>query len=350
MVTELQNPVLVEVTRGDLVESFHTGAVAVVDAAGCVVSAWGDIERCIYPRSAIKPIQALPLIESGAADHFGLGDTEIALACASHSGECRHVSAVEQWLERVGLGVDDLECGVHRPLDADADTDLIGRHQDVSSLHNNCSGKHAGFLTTALHLGHPTKSYIGPDHPVQIRVRAVLEEMTDTALRGAPTGVDGCGIPVIGLSLRATARAMALLANPQGLAPARRAAAQRVIRAMAEQPFMVAGSQRICTKVIQATQGAAIIKTGAEGVFTAALPIRGLGIALKMDDGSKRAADVAITALLCHLEVFDQSALALIAEYLEPPIRNHAGVIVGRERAAPSLMPSTLERNGRTPA
>ncbi len=332
------NPVMVEVWRGDLVESIHRGAAAAVDADGCVVAAWGDIDRTVYARSAIKPLQALPLIESGAAERFGLGDEEIALACASHNGEPRHVDKVAHWLARIGLGVQDLECGAQLPSSDEATAALLRSGSAATAIHNNCSGKHTGFLSTALHLDEPTRGYSLAHHPVQQRLRRVLEDMSGAVLIDAPGGVDGCGIPVVGLSLRATALAMARLASPAGLAPARAAAAKRVVRAMATVPFMVAGSGRFCTELMQRTRTAAVIKVGAEGVFTAALPGKGLGVALKIDDGARRAAEVAIGALLGQLGVLDDAARAGLAAYLSPCVRNRLGAVVGRLSAAPGWL------------
>jgi len=330
----LGNPVLVEITRADLVESFHSGAAAVVHAQGQLLEAWGDVQRPIYARSAIKPIQALPLIETGAADHFKLGEIEIALACASHSGERQHIDAVANWLGRVGLSSDDLECGSHSPLDVEAAESLICQGQSPSALHNNCSGKHAGFLTTALHLGDPVRGYVRADHPVQCRVKAALAEMTDSELDNAPMGIDGCGIPVIGLSLCAMALGMARLGRAEVLTGARADAAQKIVNAMIHEPFMVAGTHRICTDVIRATRGDAVIKTGAEGVFAGVLPRLGVGVAVKIDDGSSGAAEVAIVSLLRYLKVLDKTVVEILAERLDPVVRNHAGVIVGKRHAA----------------
>ncbi len=190
-------PVLVELVRGDLVESRHRGAFAVVDAAGKMVASAGDIERPVYARSAVKPLQALPLVESGAADRFGLGVEELALACASHAGTPLHVAKVASFLARAGLAAADLECGGHLPTDLASAQALIRAGEAPSPLHNNCSGKHAGFLATARHLGEAIRGYIEFDHPVQQRVLAAMGGMTGLDLTRAPRGRDGCGIPTI---------------------------------------------------------------------------------------------------------------------------------------------------------
>ena len=251
----MDNPVLVEVTRGDLVESRHRGAAALVDAAGRVVMAWGDIERPIYARSALKPLQALPLVESGAADHFALGQRELALACASHHGEAPHVAVVSAWLARIGCSAADLECGSHPPLDAAAAASLIRRGEAPSALHSNCSGKHSGFLTTARFLGEATGGYVAPDHPAQRRILAALEAMTGLDLSRAARGTDGCGIPVIAIPLSGLARAMARMVDPKGVAAERAAAARRLLEAMAAEPLMVSGSTGFATALLAAAGG-----------------------------------------------------------------------------------------------
>ncbi len=328
------NPLVVEVTRGGMVESRHRAAVAIVDPEGTVVRAWGDIERPVYGRSAIKPLQALPLVESGAADAFGLGPAEIALACASHSGEPRHVEIVTAWLERIGCGLADLECGVHLPYHAPSAEALLRAGASPTPAHNNCSGKHAGFLTTARHLGEPIKGYIRFEHPVQQRILGLLEQMAGLDLGDAPRGIDGCGIPVIGIPLGNIAMAMARLADPDHLPPARAAAARRILAAMTAEPFLVAGTGRFCTAVMEVAGNAVAVKTGAEGVYAAALPTLGLGVALKVDDGAGRAAEVAMGCVLRHLRLLSAEQEQALSDMLTPPVLNRAGIETGRVRPA----------------
>ncbi len=332
---EVANPLLVEVTRGPMVESRHRAAFAVADCGGTVVLHGGDIARPVYPRSAIKPLQALALVETGAAEAFELGDAEIALACASHGGEPRHVDTVAAWLSRIGCGPDDLACGAHLPSTQRAMLDLIAGGGHATALHNNCSGKHAGFLTVARHLGHPTAGYIAHEHPVQQRVLGILESMTGQDLGEAPRGIDGCGIPTLGIPLGNIALAMARLALPDDQPEARQAAAARVRRAMAAEPFLVAGTGRFCTKVMEVTGERALVKTGAEGVYCAALTKLGLGVALKVDDGAGRAAEVLMGRLLLHLGVIDDAEAEALARTLSPPVLNRAGRHVGDLRAKP---------------
>lgn len=328
------SPVLVEVTRGGMVESRHRAIVAVVDTAGRVVLRIGDAERPIYARSAIKPLQALALVETGAAEAFGLGDAEIALACASHGGEPRHVATVEAWLARIGCTEEDLECGAHLPSHEPSAAALLRAGGQARAVHNNCSGKHAGFLTVARHLGYPTRGYVAWEHPVQQYLLGVLEQMTGLDLGEAPRGIDGCGIPQIGIPLGNLALAMARLADPDDLPVRRREAARRIHRAMAAEPFMVAGTGRFCTRALEAAGGRALVKTGAEGVYCAALPQQGLGIALKVEDGAGRAASVLMGALLVKFEALGPAEAGRLADALRPPIVNRRGEAVGEIRIA----------------
>jgi L-asparaginase II len=327
-------PLIVEVTRGTLVESRHRCTAAVTDADGDVVGHWGDIERPIYGRSAIKPLLALGLVETGAADAFGLGNAEIALACASHDGEPRHIATLLAWLGRARLTVGDLECGPHLPYHEPSAKALIRAGTEPDSRYNNCSGKHAGFLTTAVHMGEPTKGYIRFEHPVQQRLLGILEQMTGRDLGEAPRGIDGCGIPTIAAPLGNTAMAMARLADPAGLPPARAAAAKRVITAMTAEPMMVGGSRQFVSALMQATGGRIAAKTGAEGVLTAAIPGRGLGICVKAEDGGARAAEVAMGRILADLGLIEEEERQALAKRLTPPILNRAGLEVGEIRIA----------------
>ncbi len=324
---------MVEVVRGEMVESRHRVAACAMDAAGRVAFAAGDVDALVYPRSAIKPLQAIPLVETGAADAFGVTEAELALACASHGGERRHVATVRAWLARLGLSEADLECGAHAPSDPIAALALTHSGAMPSQLHNNCSGKHAGFLTVAKHLNAPTKGYIGSDHPSQIRALAAVFDMAGATLDGAPRGIDGCGIPIAALPLAALARGFARFADPAGLDPARRQAIERIRAAMAAEPFLVAGTNRLTSRVIEATQGAVLVKEGAEGVYAGAWPAGGIGIALKVADGAGRAAQVAMGYVLRRLGALG-AAEASLADALSPPVRNVAGRLVGAIRVS----------------
>jgi L-asparaginase II len=330
MATREAVPVAVEVYRGGRVESRHRVALAVVDARGGKRLVVGDPRTAVFPRSAFKPIQAIPLVESGAADAFGLDARELALACASHGGEPDHVATVTAWLARLGLGVGDLACGPHLPSHGPTAAAMQRAGEAPSRVHNNCSGKHAGMLTTAVHLGEPPAGYETPDHPVQRRIRTVLEAMAGETL-AAPPGIDGCGIPAWTMSLEGLARTAARFADPTDLSPARRAAVHRLAAAMRGEPWFVAGTGRLCTALMQAAP-AVLAKTGAEGVFWAALPEMGLGVALKVEDGAARAAEPALLAALRALGALDDRATAALAGFARPTLHNHAGAVVGEIR------------------
>jgi L-asparaginase II len=330
----MSNPVIAEALRGDRVESVHRGAGAVVDAGGTIVMAFGDIERPVYPRSAIKALQALPLLESGAADRLGLTPKEIALACASHSGEEDHVATALAMLAKAGRDESVLECGVHWPLGEAAARALVRLGRTPNALHNNCSGKHAGFVCLACAEGVDPRGYIAPDHPVQREVAAAVAEMTKARLDEETRGIDGCSIPTYAIPLRALAFGFARFATGEGLARSRASAAARIRSAVATYPATVAGAGRFDTEVMTALGARAFTKTGAEGVFCAALPKRGLGLAVKADDGGARAAQVTVAALIQRFGGFDEDVRAKLAPFVAQRLLNWNGVETGVLRPA----------------
>jgi L-asparaginase II len=273
-------------------------------------------------------------VETGAADAFNLSPAEISLACASHSGERQHVDRVRAWLRRIGLSAADLECGPHMPYNEAAMRAMVRAGIEPDASHNNCSGKHSGFLTTAVHLGEPTRGYIQYEHPVQQRLLGIMEQLTDLELGHAPRGVDGCGIPTIAIPIRKTAMAMARLADPKNLPAARADAARRIVAAMTSEPYMVAGTGEFSSEVMNALKGKAAIKSGAEGVYAGILPGLGLGICLKAEDGAGRACEAAMAQVLIALGVMSGDERAKLADRLSPPLSNRAGLTVGRIRAA----------------
>lgn len=335
----MTNPVLIEVLRGARVESGHRGAVAVVDADGARVLTLGDVERAIYPRSAVKALQALPLIESGAAERFRLGDEELALACASHGGEPAHVAGAARMLARAGLDGDALECGAHWPSHQPSAQALARAGDAPSALHNNCSGKHAGFLCVACHLGLDHHGYGAAEHPVQREVKAMLEAMTGVRLANDACAIDGCSIPTWPLPLDALALAFARFATGRGLAPERAKAAARLRAACTAQPFYVAGTGRFCTVAMARFGARVFVKTGAEGVFCAALPEQGLGIAVKCDDGAGRASEAVTAALVTRLLPMEEADRAFFARFVRPTLRNWNGIAVGELRPTREVLP-----------
>jgi L-asparaginase II len=333
----MTNPVVVEVTRGPLVESAHRGAGAVVDADGRVVMAFGDSERAVYPRSAVKALQALPLVESGAADRWGLSDKELALACASHSGSEEHVATARAMLAKAGYDEPALECGAHWPLGEDEARALARSGRTPTALHNNCSGKHAGFICLSCAMGVDPKGYVAPSHPLQREVAASIEAMTGARLSEAMRGVDGCAIPTYAAPLVALALGFARLGTGNGLSPERGKAAARLRAAVAAHPVTVAGRGRFDTEIMSFLGPRVFTKTGAEGVFCAALPEAGLGLAVKADDGAGRAAQVMIAALIERFGGFDGEIAARLSRFVSPKLFNWNGAEVGRLRPAGPL-------------
>lgn len=331
------NPILVEVTRGAHIESQHAGALAVLDADGAVLAQLGDITRPVFPRSAVKVLQALPFIASGAADQLGLCDAELALACASHNGEPLHVQTAAGMLAKAGLDVAALECGSHWPAYDQAARALATAGERPGALHNNCSGKHAGFacLACAMHSGRSDlrgffSGYVQPEHTVMREVTAALQAATGVDLSTAPRGIDGCSIPTYGIPLHHLALAFARVATGQGLSAAHARAAQRLRQAVAREPFMVGGSGRFDTRVMLSLGERAFVKVGAEGVYCAALPQRGLGVAIKMDDGNNaRAAEVVMAALIETLVPLSDEEAVFMRTLSEPQLQNWNGLKVG---------------------
>jgi L-asparaginase II len=332
----MSNPILVEVLRGTLVESRHRGAVAVADADGATVLALGDVATPIYPRSAVKALQALALVESGAADVYGFGDEELALACASHSGEPGHVAVVERMLARAGLDASALRCGAHWPMSQPA-VAALARTGEPSALHNNCSGKHAGFLCVACAKGIDHADYWRPRHPVQRHVRAVLEDMTGAALGDDRCAIDGCSVPTWAIPLQNLAHAFAKFGAGHALAPDRDRAAARLRGACAQKPWHVAGTGRFCTEIMEPFGARVFVKTGAEGVYCGALPELGLGIALKCDDGAGRAAQAVMAAIVARFLPLGDAERGALTRFARPTLRNWNGIEVGSLRVMAPL-------------
>jgi L-asparaginase II len=336
-VSRMSNPVLVEVLRGTLVESRHRGAVAVADAGGAAVIAVGDVATPIYPRSAVKALQALALVETGAADRYGFGDEELALACASHSGEPGHVAGVERMLAAAGLDSSALRCGAHYPMSQPAAA-ALARSGEPSALHNNCSGKHAGFICDACAMGVDHAGYWKPEHPVQRQVRAVLEGLTGTVLGDDRRAIDGCSAPTWAIPLKNLAHAFAKFSTGKGLAPERARAAARLRAACAQKPWHVAGTGRFCTEIMQLLAARVFVKTGAEGVYCGALPEQGLGIAIKCDDGAGRAAQAIMAAIVARFLPLEDAERAVLTRFVHPTLNNWNGIEVGALRLTEAIV------------
>lgn len=330
----MTNPVpMTEIWRASLLESLHLGHAVICDDTGQIVRSWGDPEAVIYPRSSCKMVQALPLVTSGAADKFGLSSEQLALACASHNGAAIHTDRVRAWLDQLGRGVDDFRCGPQEPADIAARNGLIRADASPCQVHNNCSGKHAGFLTLAAHMG-AGPEYVEVDHPVQQSCLTALEDTTQLDSPGY--GIDGCSAPNFATTVHGLARAMAFFASAQDRSDRQSTAAACLTAAMMAHPELVAGEGRACTELMRAMDGRVAIKTGAEAVFVAIVPEKRMGIAVKIVDGGTRAAECTIAAILVGLGVLDPEHPAT-RMFMNAPISNRRGIDCGLIRPAATL-------------
>ena len=322
----MPNPVIAEATRGGIVESRHTGAVAVVDREGKSVIAHGDVEAAVFPRSAIKAFQCLPVIESGAADAYGFTAEEIALCCSSHNGEPDHVRVARAMLVKAGNAEGHYECGAHWPIEIHAQHDVVRAGGEPLAVHNNCSGKHAGMLALARQLGADPTDYVKHGHPVQRAIAATISRMCNCDVDAQPWGIDGCSVPTWALPIRSMALGFARLTDPANQAAA------RIISACRAHPFMVAGTKRFDSELMLALPRV-FVKTGAEGVYCGCIPHAGLGIALKCDDGAGRAAEMAMAAVLAQLDVWTVEERAVLARLSRRDLENWRHIHVGELRA-----------------
>jgi L-asparaginase II len=326
----------VHIWRGGLIESAHRVVIAVVDGQGRLRAQAGNIEHVTFARSAIKPMQAIPLIEDGVASRFGMTRRELALCCASHNAEPRHVEGVIALLKRFGITPDALACGPHMPLGEQAARSLRASGRQPDRVHNNCSGKHAGMLGLALTNGWPLEGYHESGHPVQQRMLREMSRWTGVEESAIPIAVDGCGVTTFALSVSAMAKGFAMLARA---ARQKESAAAILLEAMARHPDYVAGENRLCSALMGAVAGRIIAKVGAEGVYCAAVPGADLGIALKVMDGATRAAEPALLAVLHRLGLVTAAELASLTRWVEPAVMNTRGERVGSIRVSLELGP-----------
>jgi L-asparaginase II len=333
---------LVEVTRGAITESRHRGHVVAVEPGGTIVAQLGAPETVTFLRSSAKPHQAIPLITSGAADRFGFSEREIALACASHSGEPMHTELAASMLKKIGLGPDALKCGTHEPFSPEVTRELRKRGEAPNVLQNNCSGKHAGMLALALHLGAPTETYYEASNPVQLAIGNVISQFSGIPIEDISVGVDGCGVPVFGITVKAMALMYARLVSPPSeYDQETRAACARIVSAMTTYPELIGGSrERLDTEMMRAAKGRLISKVGAEGVYTVGvLPCNdwphGLGLALKIEDGDDhRARPTVVIESLRQLGVLADESLEAVSRYAFFPVLNRRGEVVGEVTAS----------------
>jgi L-asparaginase II len=328
---------LVEVTRGGITESRHRGHVIAVEPDGKIVAYLGAPETVTYLRSSAKPHQAIPLITSGAADRFTFTEKEIALACASHSGEPMHVEVVASMLQKVKLNPEALKCGIHEPFSPEVTRQLRERGEQPNVLQNNCSGKHAGMLALAIHLGADIETYYQPDNPVQLAIGRVVSQFSGVPIEDIAVGIDGCGVPVYGITVKTMALMYARLVSPPAdFDDNTREACRRIVSAMTNCPELIGGtSDRLDTEIMRAANGRLVSKVGAEGVYTVGvLPSeewpRGLGLALKIEDGDDhRARPTVVIESLRQLGILADESLEAVSRYAFFPVRNRRGDVVG---------------------
>ncbi|WEJ57625.1 asparaginase [Devosia sp. FJ2-5-3] len=327
------NPVLAEVVRGNWVENRHRGAFVVMDADGQIIASAGDIERPVFPRSAIKSMQALAMFDRHAIEKFHQTSEELALACASHHGEDAHVAGVSQFLDRMGLSVADLECGAHMPTNGAAREAVRVSGQGPSALHNNCSGKHAGMLSVALAMGVPTMDYVSREHDVQRAVRASVEAVIGESLTEDRCGTDGCSIPTWAAPLRAWALGFARMSSGKGLDAGHAAAATALFDAATSHPHLVAGTGHFDSVVMEAFGGRVMQKVGADGVQCGAIRDKGWGYALKCDDGHIAASQAMIAGVLLKYADPDAGQKAVLERFARQEVKSVRKAVIGELRA-----------------
>lgn len=334
------NPILAEVVRGNWVENRHRGAFCLSDASGKRLLEIGDVEREIFPRSAIKSMQALAMFQSGAVDAYKLDDETLALACASHHGEAEHVAGVTKTLELLGFSEKDLECGAHVPTDRAARKALANAAGLPTQLHNNCSGKHAGMLAVAKALDIDKTGYVKSEHDVQKLVRLGVEEIMGVPMTEQKCGTDGCSIPTWAAPLHNFATGFARMATGDALGPELAKASQRVFDAATSHPFLVRGTNGLDTDVMAAFKGRLMLKIGADGVFCGALRDSGLGFALKIDDGNMPASEVTIANLLLAISAPKAQEKEILERYASKTNTNWRGIDVATLQGTDASRPS----------
>ncbi|PCI03392.1 MAG: asparaginase [Hyphomicrobiales bacterium] len=326
---------IIEVSRGNLVESIHSADMAICDAQGNLIAAFGEVEKAVFPRSAIKSFQALPRVEAGVDEQYGFADHHTALSCSSHNGEAIHVDGASEILAKAGLDVSDLECGVHFPeLEADrAKLHIAGKKP--SALHNNCSGKHSGMLAFAKSQGFDTQNYVSRDHPIQKEIAANLTDLMGVPHSESICGIDGCSLPTYAVPLANIAKAAAKFGSGEGMGKERASATQKIIHACCDHPMMVAGTDRGCTRIMAALGRKCFVKGGAEGLYMAIIPELGVGIAIKANDGARRASEVLIAQLIASVLSMNDEERAKIERIANPELKNWNKILVGGIQTSP---------------
>jgi len=339
------NPILVNNWRGSAIESRHRGAVAVVNAAGRTVLTLGDVQQPVFPRSSIKFLQSLNFVKSGALEHYNLDSRHVAMACASHNGEPDHVNIVNDWLSRLNLDLNDLECGAELPSHRATAFELMGDGKAPTRAHHNCSGKHLGMLSTCCHKELGTKNYRLYQHDVQRRWFEDMERLCSVRATSLPWGYDGCGIPSIAMPLHRLALGMARFADPSNLPAEDQDAVEIIGKAVTEHSYLIAGKERLCTALAQQLAPRVLAKVGADGVYAASIPERGLGVVVKVDDGSMKAVNVVLGAVLHLLGEIDEASHEALQRYIAPTLTNSRGEAIGRMEASSEWGTATIRED-----
>ncbi|KXH84071.1 asparaginase [Sporosarcina sp. HYO08] len=321
---------LIDVTRGELVESTHVGHIAVVNSEGTLLYFNGDPDRVTFARSSMKPLQAVPIVETGAMEFYNLDAADLSLACASHSGEAQHTDRVLTILDRLELTTEDLQCGTHPPRWQEAYEKLMREGKEVTPEFNNCSGKHSGMLATAKFMQESLQDYYKIEHPVQQRVIEVISDIAQVPADEIKIGVDGCGLPVHGIPLKNLALAFARMANPISFPEKRKKAIEKVTESMMAAPEMVGGTDRFCTDLMKCANGQLFGKAGAEGVYCIGDKETGIGIAIKVEDGNGRAASPVAMEVLKQLNLLNENQLQNLENHHYPKLTNARQEVIGQ--------------------
>lgn len=324
---------LIHVYRGSYVESIHYGSVAVVDSDGVLQKWVGDPYFKTFFRSSAKPIQAMPVIFSGAAEQYGFTDRELSIMCASHNGEEIHVETVRGILQKIGVSEEKLSCGVHAPYHKPTAEAMARAGIQPTSIHCNCSGKHSAMLTLCAWYGWDLDTYIQVNHPVQQMMIDVMSEVTEVPREDFWLGVDGCGVPVFGLPLYNMALSYARLSQPETLPETYQEPARILTKAMYTEPMLVAGTDRFCTDLMRVMKGKVIAKAGAEAVYCVGVMGKGVGLAVKVDDGGQRGKELVVLKAMEDLGLITPEELAQLDAYRHPQVKNHHHVITGHQEA-----------------
>jgi L-asparaginase II len=325
----MSNPILVEVTRGGVLESFHRGVICIVNQSNEIVYSVGDTQQICFPRSALKFFQQIPLLCSGAVEHFGFTEEEIALFCGSHNGEHKHVETVRSILSKIGLDESFLLCGPQMPTLKADQYEIIKGNLKPLRIHNNCSGKHAGFLAYCVFKNWPTENYIDPSHPLHLEILDVISDFHEYPKEKIQQGIDGCSAPIFAFPVYNQAVAYKNLICPDKFSDTIQKACKTMVDAIINYPEMIAGEKRYCTDLMRQSKGKLIGKTGADGVYSIGINDLNLGICIKVDDGKMGPQYNIAQAVIEQLHVLSDDANSLLRNYVEQENKNFGGMLTG---------------------